>query len=59
MNTQLDKIRPTAMRLSELPQRLHHRAFCVRDQEANRQFIEAASSWHEATQYRLDRASTA
>ena len=26
--------------LSELPQRLHHQAFCVRDQERNRQFIE-------------------
>ncbi len=29
-----------ATRLSELPQRLHHQAFCVRDQERNRQFIE-------------------
>ncbi len=26
--------------LTELPQRLHHQAFCVRDQERNRQFIE-------------------
>ncbi len=26
--------------LAELPQRLHHQAFCVRDQERNRQFIE-------------------
>lgn len=26
--------------LAELPQRLHHQAFCVKDQEVNRQFIE-------------------
>ena len=26
--------------LTELPLRLHHQAFCVRDQERNRQFIE-------------------
>ncbi len=26
--------------LQELPQRLHHQAFCVRDQEVNRKFIE-------------------
>lgn len=26
--------------LKELPQRLHHQAFCVRDQEVNRRFIE-------------------
>ena len=26
--------------LSELPQRLHHHAYVVRDQEANRRFVE-------------------
>ena len=31
--------KPTG-RLKELPQRLHHQAFCVRDQEVTRQFIE-------------------
>jgi glyoxylase I family protein len=40
MSEQLDKIKPAATPLKELPQRLHHQAFCVKDQEVNRTFIE-------------------
>ena len=38
----LDKAKPavSGKSLSELPLRLHHQAFCVRDQEVNRRFME-------------------
>jgi glyoxylase I family protein len=39
----LDKVQPkagAAKPLTQLPLRLHHQAFCVKDQERNRQFIE-------------------
>ncbi len=39
MPDQFEKSRPAAA-LKELPQRLHHQAFCVKDQEVNRQFFE-------------------
>ena len=35
-----DAVKEKPALLSELPQRLHHHAYVVRDQEANRQFIE-------------------
>jgi glyoxylase I family protein len=40
MSEQLDKSRPAANPLKELPLRLHHQAFCVKDQEVNRKFME-------------------
>jgi len=33
-------VKPTAQQLAELPQRLHHHAFVVKDQEINRHFFE-------------------
>jgi glyoxylase I family protein len=33
-------MKPTAKQLAELPQRLHHHAFVVKDQEVNRHFFE-------------------
>ena len=36
----MDAVREKRGLLSELPQRLHHHAFVVRDQEVNRQFFE-------------------
>ncbi len=36
----MDTNMKTTTQLAELPQRLHHQAFCVKDQERNRQFIE-------------------
>lgn len=39
MSEQLDRTGPSKP-LAELPQRLHHQAFCVKDQEVNRKFFE-------------------
>lgn len=55
MDAQPDNTRSAARPLAELPQRLHHQAFCVRDQEVNRAFIEdvlgipLAATWCERT----------
>lgn len=37
---QMTATETTATPLTEPPQRLHHQAFCVKDQEVNRRFIE-------------------
>ena len=42
--------------LAELPQRLHHHAYVVRDQEKNRQFIEALGLRFSIFSDNLDRA---
>ncbi len=52
MPEQLEKTRP-AKPLAQLPLRLHHQAFCVKDQEVTRQFMEGvlgiplAATWCE------------
>ena len=40
MSAQLDETKSAGKPLKQLPERLHHQAFCVKDQEVNRRFFE-------------------